>query len=188
LKILLIDNYDSFTYNIVHYVEGFGNEVDVCFNTAIPFDEILSYDKVILSPGPGLPSEAGQLVEFIQLFNTKIPILGICLGFQALVEYYGGKLINQQHVKHGIKEMCFFDNDSQLFLNTPKQFNIGLYHSWAADKTCFPKGLSITARSENDVIMGFEHKYYPNYGVQFHPESIMTEHGLQIIKNFLFTK
>lgn len=186
MKILLIDNYDSFTYNIVHYVEGLNNEVDVCFNTEIPFDKILSYDKVILSPGPGLPNEAGQLVEFIKIFHDKIPILGICLGFQALIEFNGGKLINQKEVKHGIKEMCVFENESLLFLNTPKQFNIGLYHSWAADEKEFPKNLHIIAKSENNVIMAFEHIEYPVYGVQFHPESIMTDYGLQIIQNFLF--
>jgi len=188
LKILLIDNYDSFTYNIVHYVEGFDNEVDVCLNTAIPFDEVLSYDKIILSPGPGLPLEAGQLVAFIEEFHSKIPILGICLGFQALIEFYGGHLINQKQVKHGVQEGCFFDNESQLFLNTPKQFNIGLYHSWAADISSFPNVLKITATSENDVIMGFEHESDLVYGVQFHPESIMTEYGLQIVKNFLSVK
>jgi anthranilate synthase component 2 len=169
-------------------VEGFNNEVDVCFNTAIPFDEILNYDKVILSPGPGLPNEAGELVKFIELFNNKIPILGICLGFQALVEFYGGKLINQEVVKHGIKEMCFFDNQSELFLNTPKQFNIGLYHSWAADELFFPDELAITAKSKANVIMGFQHTDQPVFGVQFHPESIMTEFGLQIIQNFLSVK
>jgi len=169
-------------------VEGFNVEVDVCFNTAIPFDKILSYDKVILSPGPGLPSEAGDLVSFIEQFHTQIPILGICLGFQALVEFNGGKLINQKEVKHGIKELCYFENNSKLFLNTPEQFNIGLYHSWGADKTNFPACLTITAKSENDVIMGFEHKEYRVYGVQFHPESIMTEHGHQIIENFLATE
>jgi len=185
LKILLIDNYDSFTYNIVHYVEGFNADVDVCFNTAIPFDKIRKYDKVILSPGPGLPSEAGELMSFIERFHTKIPILGICLGFQALIEFYGGKLVNQKQVKHGVKEVCFFENESQLFLNTPKQFNIGLYHSWAADIDYIPAVLSITAKSKHGVIMGVEHKNHPVYGVQFHPESIMTEHGFQIIKNFL---
>jgi len=169
-------------------VEGFDNEVDVCLNSAIPFDEVLSYDKVILSPGPGLPSEAGQLVTFINKFHNKIPILGICLGFQALVEFYGGHFINQKQVKHGVKEVCYFNNESQLFLNTPKQFNIGLYHSWAVDITCFPNVLKIIATSENDIIMGFEHESDLVFGVQFHPESIMTEHGLQIIKNFLSAK
>lgn len=185
MKILLIDNYDSFTYNIVHYVEGFGNEVDVCLNTGIPFKDILKYDKVILSPGPGLPTEAGELPTFIKMFHDKIPILGICLGFQALIEFNGGQLVNQKEVKHGIKEMCFFDNKTQLFLKTPEQFHVGLYHSWAADENHFPKNLKITAKSNLNVIMGFEHRTYPVYGVQFHPESIMTEYGLQIIKNFL---
>ena len=166
-------------------MEGFDNEVDVCFNTDVPFNKILTYDKVVLSPGPGLPADAGELMTFIKMFHDKIPILGICLGFQALIEYNGGCLINQKEVKHGIKEMCFFKNKTQLFLNTPKQFNVGLYHSWAADENAFPKVLNITAKSENNIIMGFEHVEYPIYGVQFHPESIMTEYGFQIIQNFL---
>lgn len=166
-------------------MEGFDNEVDVCYNTEIPLDKIMEYDKVILSPGPGLPVEAGQLNEFIKRFNGKIPILGICLGFQALTEFYGGKLINQVEVKHGIKENCFFDTESKLFLNTSKQFQIGLYHSWAADIKAFPNQLKVTAQSENDVIMAFEHVVFPVFGVQFHPESIMTDYGLTIIENFL---
>jgi len=185
LKILLIDNYDSFTYNIVHYIEGFDVEVDVCFNTEIPFDKILEYDKVVLSPGPGLPKEAGQLMKFIEQYHSEIPILGICLGFQAIIEFFGGRLVNQNEVKHGIKESCFFENESILFKNTPSKFKVGLYHSWAADKVCFPTELKITAKSEYDVIMGFEHKKISIFGVQFHPESIMTEYGHQIIKNFL---
>jgi len=185
LKILLIDNYDSFTYNIVHYIEGFDVEVDVCFNTEIPFDKIHTFDKIVLSPGPGLPSQAGQMKRFIKEYHSKIPILGICLGFQGLVEFFGGEIYNQNIVKHGIKELCFFNTDSKLFTDTVQEFNVGLYHSWAVKKESFPDELEIIATSVNNVIMAFEHKILPICGVQFHPESIMTENGLKIISNFL---
>ena len=118
MKVLVIDNYDSFTYNLVHYIEGFDVTVDICFNNQIPFDDILDYDKVILSPGPGLPHEAGQIMTFIAQFHDKIPILGVCLGFQALVSFYGGELYNQTEVQHGVKAICNFDTNSQLFSGT----------------------------------------------------------------------
>tara|TARA_B100000809_G_scaffold157072_1_gene154333 strand:- start:240 stop:758 length:519 start_codon:yes stop_codon:yes gene_type:complete len=169
----------------VHYLEGFDAEVDVVFNNAIPFHLIDSYDKIVLSPGPGLPKDAGQMPKLIQEYFNKKPILGVCLGFQALVEFFGGEIYNQKEVKHGISEKCFFDIESRLFIETPKEYRIGLYHSWAAKKEGFPIDLSITAESENDIIMAFEHQNYPICGVQFHPESIMTENGRQIIKNFL---
>ena len=186
MKILLIDNYDSFTYNVVHYLEGFDADVDVVFNDQIPFDNIMNYDKIVISPGPGLPNESGNLMPFISKFYNKIPILGICLGFQALVEFFGGKIYNQNEVKHGVAEQCYFKTDSKLFKDTPQHFKIGLYHSWAAKKSSFPNCLNITATSEHEVIMAFEHANLPICGVQFHPESIMTENGHQIIKNFLF--
>ena len=168
-------------------MEGFDVEVDICFNSNIPFDKIFKYDKVVLSPGPGLPGEAGDLMKFIEKFHDKIPILGICLGFQALAEFYGGQLVNQAVVKHGIKEKCFFDTTSLLFLNTPTHFKIGLYHSWAVSEIDFPKVLTVTAKSENDIIMAFEHKNKLIFGVQFHPESIMTEYGHDVLHNFLIT-
>lgn len=185
MKILLIDNFDSFTYNIVHYLEGFDAEVDVVFNNAIPFESIDEYDKIVLSPGPGLPQNAGQMPELIEKWFNKKPILGVCLGFQALVQFFGGEIYNQKEVKHGISEKCFFDVDSKLFDKTPNEYKVGLYHSWAAKKENFPTELDITAKSENDIIMAFEHEKFPICGVQFHPESIMTENGRQIIENFL---
>ncbi len=159
--------------------------VDVVYNDKIPFSKIQTYNKVVLSPGHGLPKNAGDLMEFIHHYHSSIPILGICLGFQALVEFFGGSLINQKQVKHGVSENCFFDNNTTLFKHTPCEFNIGLYHSWQANKKTFPKELTITAQSKNDVIMAFEHQNLPIYGVQFHPESIITENGLKIIQNFL---
>lgn len=185
MKILLIDNYDSFTYNIVHYLEGFDAQVDIVFNDEIKFEEIFKYDKIVLSPGPGLPKEAGDMMKLIDLWYNKKPILGVCLGFQAIVEFFGGEIYNQAEVKHGLAEDCSFNINSKLFKDTASCFKIGLYHSWAANKENFPKELIITATSEFDVIMGFEHQHLNICGVQFHPESILTENGHQIIKNFL---
>jgi anthranilate synthase component 2 len=187
LRVLLIDNYDSFTYNIVHYVQKCGAEVVVVYNDAIPFNDVMSFDKVILSPGPGLPAQAGELMKFIKMYHHRIPILGICLGFQALIECFGGKLINQKEVKHGVAEDCFFNNQSTLFKNLPTNFKVGLYHSWCADSDLFPKKINVTAISEYKVIMAFEHQTLPLYGVQFHPESIITQNGIKIINNFLFS-
>lgn len=166
-------------------MEGFDAEVDVFFNDQIPFHSLSDYDKVVISPGPGLPHQAGELMRFIKEYHHKIPILGVCLGFQALVEFFGGQIYNQNEVKHGVSEDCFFKNDSKLFDKTPNTYKIGLYHSWAAKKDNFPPELDITAQSKNKVIMAFEHKKFSICGVQFHPESIITENGHQIIKNFL---
>ncbi len=185
MQILLIDNYDSFTYNIVHYLKLNNAKVDVVTNDKIPFNKIKQYNKVVISPGPGLPKDAGDLMLFIEKYHQQTPILGICLGFQALVEYFGGTLINQKQVKHGVSENCFFENNSTLFKHTPCQYHVGLYHSWSANPNNFPNQLQITAQSKNNVIMAFEHQNLPIYGVQFHPESIITENGLKIIQNFL---
>lgn len=155
------------------------------FNDEIPFDNINDFDKIVLSPGPGLPFEAGQMPRLIKEYYAKKPILGVCLGFQALVEFFGGTIYNQNKVKHGVSETCFFKSDSKLFNGTPENYKVGLYHSWAADKKTFPVQLEVTATSENDIIMAFEHKTFPICGVQFHPESIMTENGHKIIHNFL---
>ena len=186
MKVLVIDNYDSFTYNLVHYVEGLDAHVDIYFNDQIPFNQILEYDKIILSPGPGLPKNAGQLPQFIREFHNKIPILGVCLGFQALVEFYGGSIFNQNDVKHGVKMQCNFDQTSTLFKNTATAFDVGLYHSWAANELSFPTELKITSKSKENIIMAFEHNTLDVFGVQFHPESILSEYGHKIIENFLY--
>jgi len=186
LKVLLLDNYDSFTYNLVHYVEGFDIEVDVIFNDQINLALVNDYDKIILSPGPGLPVDAGKLMQVIEEYATIKPIFGVCLGFQALAEYFGGNLYNQTMVKHGVAEYANFDLNSRLFSETAERFSVGLYHSWAVEKNNFPKSLDITAESENGVIMAFEHKTLPLTGVQFHPESILSQHGKKIVENFLF--
>jgi anthranilate synthase component 2 len=185
LKILLIDNYDSFTYNLVHYLEGFDCEVDVVLNDQLDFNKIGTYDKLVISPGPGLPENSGELMKVLESFSDKKPILGVCLGFQALVVHFEGEIFNQETVKHGQAEKGKFDSDSKLFKGIEPEFNIGLYHSWAAKKDNFPSSLKITGESENGVIMSFEHESWPIAGVQFHPESILTEHGKAIIQNFL---
>ncbi|UKN02084.1 aminodeoxychorismate/anthranilate synthase component II [Paracrocinitomix mangrovi] len=185
MKILLVDNYDSFTYNLVHYFEGFDCDVDVVRNDELKGIVIDEYDKIVLSPGPGLPKEAAGMMEIIENWANKKPILGVCLGFQALVEHFGGDIYNQSIVKHGQAEKCNFDTTSKLFKGLPQQFNIGLYHSWAALRNTLPDEFVITANSENDVIMAIEHKSLPICGVQFHPESILTENGKEIIANFI---
>ncbi|MBI3134355.1 MAG: aminodeoxychorismate/anthranilate synthase component II [Bacteroidetes bacterium] len=185
MKILLIDNYDSFTYNLVHYLEGAGAAVTIWRNDEIQFDQLGVFDKFVISPGPGLPREAGQLNQFLKSVAPEKPVLGVCLGFQALVELYDGEIYNQQQVKHGVAERCRLVADSDLFRGIAPEFNVGLYHSWAADPEKFPPVLKITAQSEHDVIMAFEHVTLPVYGVQFHPESILTESGNQLIRNFV---
>lgn len=185
MKILLIDNYDSFTYNLVHYLEGQDSYVVIVRNDEINFDDVDQFDKIVLSPGPGLPKDAGLQPQLIQQFAHSKPILGVCLGFQALVEFFGGEIFNQPEVKHGVAEKCTVISDSKLFSGIEKEFKVGLYHSWAAKKENFPSDLKITALSENVTIMAFEHCILPVCAVQFHPESILTENGHQIIRNFL---
>jgi anthranilate synthase component 2 len=140
---------------------------------------------LVLSPGPGLPKDAGDMNKLIKAHIDSIPILGVCLGFQAIIEHFGGEIYNQNEVKHGVAESCNFDSNSKLFAGLPSNFNIGLYHSWAAVKNNFPSHLSISAESENGIIMGFEHTTLPVCGVQFHPESILTENGKAIVQNFI---
>lgn len=185
MQILLIDNYDSFTYNLVHYLEAFDSKVTVWRNNEIDFNQLDKFDFYVLSPGPGLPKDSGDLMKFISLTAGKKPMLGVCLGFQALVEFYGGSIFNQQTVKHGVAETCIIKKNGILFKELPATFQIGLYHSWAATKENFPIELNITAVSESGTIMAFEHNSKPIYGVQFHPESVLTENGKKIIKNFL---
>jgi anthranilate synthase component II len=186
MQILLIDNFDSFTYNLVHYLEGQDANVTVVRNDAIQLDQVQAYDKIVLSPGPGLPKDAGMQPELIRRFVDQKPILGVCLGLQALVEHFGGQLFNQEFVKHGVAEKCMRNAESsKLFAGIPDTFAVGLYHSWAAEPEKFPAELAVTARSENGIIMAFEHQTLPVCGVQFHPESVLTEYGHQLIGNFL---
>lgn len=186
-KILILDNYDSFTYNLVHYVEAnLDFEVDVFRNDEISLEEVDRYKTIILSPGPGLPKDAGILKELIKMYATTKKILGVCLGMQAIGEVFGGTLVNLNDVFHGVASpLNVLDKDDLLFKDLPNSFNIGRYHSWVIDNKGFPEELKITSVEENKQIMSLKHKDYDLYGVQFHPESILTEHGKKMISNFL---
>lgn len=184
LKILIIDNYDSFTFNLFHYVEGLNVDVDVFRNDEFDLSLLPSYDKIILSPGPGLPKDAGGLYEVIRSVNENQAVLGVCLGMQALAEVYGGKLYNMKGVKHGVSLKCKKVKSHFLFEGLPESFEVGLYHSWAV-QTPLPKEFEPLLYSKEDVLMAMAHKSLPFYGVQFHPESVLTPEGRRIIKNFI---
>lgn len=185
--ILLLDNFDSFTYNLVHYIESISDfTVDVFRNNEISIEKVNDYEIIILSPGPGLPKDAGITKQLIETYAPHKKILGVCLGMQAIGEVFGGKLKNLEKVYHGISTpIKVIDKDNLLFNNLPEQLNVGRYHSWVIDKNCFPTVLSITSIDENNEPMSLKHNEFQVYGVQFHPESILTEHGKTILRNFL---
>lgn len=189
MKIVIIDNYDSFTYNLVHMVEKITGEFpDVYRNDEIALEEIKKYDLIMLSPGPGIPEEAGILLEVIQEYAGVIPIFGVCLGLQAIVEVFSGTIRNMDEVFHGVAtEMEVVQPNATIFKDVPKKFPAARYHSWIADKATFPDYLEVTAVDEEGEIMAVEHKDYAVSAVQFHPESILTEVGEQIVKNFIDT-
>jgi len=185
VRILLLDNIDSFTYNIFHYLEALGADVLVVDNQAIEPESLKAFDALVISPGPGLPQEAGKLMEVLAIaVSEKIPTLGVCLGMQAIAEYFGGRIFNQPEVKHGQQTTITHTNESILFKGIPAQFQVGLYHSWAVDEN-LPSELIATAFSEDDIMMALEHNSLPVYGVQFHPESILSEYGKELFGNFL---
>jgi anthranilate synthase component 2 len=185
VRILLLDNIDSFTYNIYHYLEALGAEVTVIDHTMIETEVLQLFDGLVISPGPGLPKEAGKLMEILHKAVTlKLPTLGVCLGMQAIAEYFGGTIFNQQEVKHGQQATITHANESKLFKGIPAQFHVGLYHSWAVEEA-LPSVLVATAFSEDGIMMALEHGSLPVYGVQFHPESILSEHGKELFGNFL---
>jgi len=187
VKILILDNYDSFTFNLLHYVEEFGvHQVDVFRNDHISIEEVAEYDGIILSPGPGIPCEAGNLIPIINEYHQTKRIFGVCLGLQAIVESFGGSLLNLSTVYHGIaSKMEVIEPAHYLFNNIPKQFEAGRYHSWIANQGTLPTCLRVTATDENNQIMALCHKELDVCGVQFHPESILTPNGKQIIFNWL---
>ncbi len=188
MKILVFDNYDSFTYNLVHYLEQVSDaQVEVFRNDKIALEDIAVYDKILLSPGPGIPSEAGILMELIRKYAPLKSILGVCLGQQAIGEVFGGKLVNLERVFHGVATDMKITGDDVLFNGIPKMFKAGRYHSWVVDKENFPDALEITAEDETGLIMALRHKEYDVRGVQFHPESILTEHGLKLIENWVIS-
>lgn len=184
MKILIIDNYDSFTFNLFHYVEGLNVEVDVFRNDEFDLSLLPSYDKIILSPGPGLPKDAGDLIKIISSIDKKQAVLGVCLGMQALAEVFGGSLYNMKAVKHGVSLNCKRVKSHFLFEGLPESFEVGLYHSWAVQMP-LPNEFEPLLFTDEEVLMSMSHKFLPLYGVQFHPESILTTHGRQIIKNFV---
>jgi len=186
MKVLILDNYDSFTYNLFHYLKGFTSDVTVKRNDEISVEEVDTYSHLVISPGPGLPKDAGILTEILSRYSDSKPILGICLGLQAIVEHVGGKLYNQKNVKHGLQEeIQLLKTESGLFKDFNPSINVGLYHSWAAQKESLPEEIEITAEGKTGVIMALEHKTLPISAVQFHPESILTPQGKQIIKNWI---
>ncbi|MEI7964720.1 MAG: aminodeoxychorismate/anthranilate synthase component II [Chitinophagaceae bacterium] len=191
MKILVFDNYDSFTYNLVHMVEHItGEKITVRRNDAISYDEVAGYDKIILSPGPGIPSEAGLLLPLIKAYASSKSILGVCLGHQAIAEAFGGTLVNLSKVFHGIATpvQSVLQNDkpiSPLFTGLSNTIETGRYHSWIVSEEGFPDELEITARDEHGYIMGLQHKSFDLQGVQFHPESVLTPAGEKIMRNWL---
>jgi len=194
MKILVFDNYDSFTYNLVHLVEKIIHmKVDVHRNDQLPLEEVQKYDKIILSPGPGIPEEAGLLLPLIREYASAKSILGVCLGHQAIGEAFGGKLVNLSTVYHGVATPVRVGGlesgvRSQLFEGLPETIEAGRYHSWIVSDENFPKELEVTARDTNNYIMGLQHKKYDVQGVQFHPESILTPLGEDILRNWLKNK
>ena len=187
MNILILDNYDSFTYNLVHMVEKItGNSPAVFRNNEINISDIRNYDMIMLSPGPGIPDEAGILKEVIKTYAGVKPIFGICLGLQAITEVFGGKIINLDEVFHGVAtEMKVTDPSAVIFKDVSETFLAARYHSWAATDEGFPEEIEVTARDEDGLIQAIEHKIFPISAVQFHPESILTEVGEQLVTNFI---
>ena len=196
MKIVIIDNYDSFTYNLSHLVKEMGAEVKVYRNDQFELSQLEEFDKIILSPGPGIPSEAGLLLDVIRTYAGRKPILGVCLGHQAIGEAFGGKLENLNEVFHGVATPCrILGRDASvqtvghgrnpLFVGLPETITVGRYHSWVVSKDGFPECLEITAESEEGQIMALRHREYDVYGIQFHPESVLTPEGKIIIKNYI---
>jgi anthranilate synthase component II len=186
MKILVYDNYDSFTYNLVHLVEHIMKQkVDVFRNDKLPMENVSAYDKIILSPGPGIPSEAGQLLELIGIYAPTKSILGVCLGHQAIGESFGGKLTNLSKVYHGVATPIEIGKAEGVFSGLPSTIEVGRYHSWVVSDEGLPADLEVTARDEQGLIMAMRHKKYDVTGVQFHPESVLTPDGEKMMRNWL---
>ena len=186
MRILLIDNYDSFTYNLFHYISKIRKNVEVVRNDKIDGETVLrkKFDKIVISPGPGNPDQAGNCIKIVKKVYKKIPILGVCLGHQIIGQVFGGKIINAKNLMHG-KTSKISHIKKGLFKNIQNNFEATRYHSLVVDRKKFPKKLLITAETKNKTIMGLKHKEYDIHGFQFHPESISTKLGMKLIKNFL---
>ena len=183
-KILVIDNYDSFTYNLVHYLEDLNCEVTVKRNDQLTLEEVDAFEKIVLSPGPGIPDEAGLLKEIIKTYASTKSIFGVCLGQQAIAEVFGGSLINLDKVYHGIATKINITKETMLFEGLPKEIEVGRYHSWVVNPN-LPKVLEATSFGENGQVMSLRHKEYDVCAVQFHPESVLTPDGKKILENWL---
>ena len=185
-KIIVIDNYDSFTYNLVHYLEDLNCEVTVYRNDEFDIEELQKFDKILLSPGPGIPDEAGLLKEVIKTYSATKSILGVCLGQQAIAEVFGGSLINLEKVYHGVATNIKIQvQDEPLFKDIDSEIEVGRYHSWVVNPIDFPEVLEITSLDENGQIMSLRHRTFDVRAVQFHPESILTPHGKKILENWV---
>ncbi|WP_304065467.1 anthranilate synthase component II [Pedobacter glucosidilyticus] len=185
MKILVIDNYDSFTYNLVHLLHELGHDATVWRNDKFKLEDVEQFDKILLSPGPGIPSEAGLLLEVIKNYAAKKSIMGVCLGQQAIAEVFGGELYNLSRPVHGTATKIQVTAEDSTFEGLPKQFKVGRYHSWAVKSENLPADLEITAVDEHGVAMALKHKNLDVRGVQFHPESVLTEYGKEMINNWL---
>ena len=186
MKIVIIDNYDSFTYNLSHLVKELGAEVTVYRNDQFELEDLEPFSKIILSPGPGIPSEAGLLLDVIRTYAGKKPILGVCLGHQAIGEAFGGRLENLSDVFHGVATPCHIVNEDPIFSGISKDFTVGRYHSWVVSKDGFPECLEITAESDEGQIMALRHKTMNIRGIQFHPESVLPPDGKKMLQNWMF--
>jgi anthranilate synthase component 2 len=186
MKIVIIDNYDSFTYNLSHLIKSLGAEVDVVRNDQFELADLEPYSKIVLSPGPGIPSEAGLLLDVIRTYAGRKPILGVCLGHQAIGEAFGGRLENLSDVFHGVATPCHIVADDPLFSGLERDITIGRYHSWVVSNEGLPDCLEVTAVSDEGQIMALRHKTLNVCGIQFHPESVLTPDGKKMLQNWLF--
>lgn len=184
-NVLIIDNYDSFTYNIVHALRGLGARVEVVRNDRIDLDGLEEYDKVVVSPGPGIPSEAGLMPQAIARIAGKRPLLGVCLGHQAIAQHFGGTLTNLDHVWHGLATDITVTVPDYMFAGLGSRVTVGRYHSWVVDKDTLPECLEVTAVSDDGAVMALRHRTLDIRGVQFHPESILTPQGMKMLQNWL---
>jgi anthranilate synthase component 2 len=185
MKIVIIDNYDSFTYNLSHLLKELGAEVTVCRNDQFELSQLECFDKIVLSPGPGIPAEAGLLLDVIRTYAGRKPILGVCLGHQAIGEVFGGKLENLSDVFHGVATVGTVLKKDTLFAGCPTRLTMGRYHSWVVSRESFPACLEILAESDEGQIMALRHRDYDIHGIQFHPESVLTPDGRTILSNWL---
>ena len=186
MRIVIIDNYDSFTYNLSHLIKSLGAEVDVVRNDQFQLADLESYSKIVLSPGPGIPSEAGLLLDVIRTYAGKKPILGVCLGHQAIGEVFGGQLENLSEVFHGVATPCHIVVDDPIFSGIDRDITVGRYHSWVVSNGNLPASLEVTAVSDEGQIMALRHRELNIRGIQFHPESVLTPDGRKMLQNWMF--